>query len=107
MCGFMAYARMVVMNVVVQEGSIIYVPALHSNTSTLESWFSLVCSMLKDNTRAYSTAVSTQNAASSIDTIKGTQNKSYCASDITEQKNHEQTTLEKAFHHNDSLREKK
>jgi len=104
-CGFMAYARMVVMDGVVQAGTKIYIPALHSNTSTLESWFSLVRSMLKDNTRAYAIAVSTQNAASSLDAIKGTRNKSYCASDVAEQKESEQTTLEKAFHHNDSMRE--
>jgi len=41
--------------------------------------------MLKDNTRAYATDVSIQNAASDIDTIKGAHNKSYCASDVAEQ----------------------
>jgi len=106
-CGFLAYTRMVVLDGVIQTGIKIFVPALHSNTSSLELWFSLVRSMLKDNTRAYATAVSTQNAASSVVTIKGTRNKSYSALDVAEQQDQEQTMLERALCRNDTMREKK
>jgi len=81
-CGFMAYTWLVLLHVDEKACQKMYVPALHSNMSTLESWFLLVPSMHKDNTRDYGTTVSTRNAASGIQTIKGQRNKSYCASDV-------------------------
>jgi len=49
-CGFMTYARLVVEDNAFYPHTTIFVPALHSNTSTLESWFSLMHSMHKDST---------------------------------------------------------
>jgi len=63
--------------------------------------------MHKDSTHDYTTAVSTQNAASGIDTIKGQQNKSYCASDLAQQQHHDQTTLEQTFNCNDTACQRK
>jgi len=102
-CGFIAYARQVILNNNDKTNTVIYVPALHFNTSTLESWFSLVWSMHKDSTCDYTTAVSTWNAASGIDTIKGQQNKSYCASDLAQQQHHDWMMLEQTFSHNDTV----
>jgi len=59
--------------------------------------------MQKESSRDYGNVVSTRNAASGIDTIKGQHNKSYCSSDVAEQQQQKQTTLEKAFRHDDSM----
>jgi len=103
-CGFLAYTRLVLHSRLAETGSIFYVPALHSNMSTLKSWFSLVRSMHKDSTRDYETAGSTRNAANGINTVKGQRNKCYSLTDVAEQQDKEATTLEKAFSHRDSNR---
>jgi len=106
-CGFFAYAKLIVSNRVGGMGPMIYVPSLHSNQSTLESWFSLVRSMHKDNTRDYGTVVSTRNASSGSDIIKAQRNKCYSALDIAEEQGCKETTIEQALYHHDSRREKK
>jgi len=105
-CGFIAYTRLVI-SIATPQGTLLYVPALHSNTSSLEAWFSLVRSMRKESCHDYGTVVSTRNAASGLDCIKGQRNKSYSLADVAQQYKQEQTTLEIAFSRNDSMREHK
>jgi len=81
----MAYVRLVALSINTLVGIVIYVPALHSNTSSLKACFSLVQSMQKESSHDYSAIVTVQNAASGIVTLKGKCNKSYCLSDVAEQ----------------------
>jgi len=74
----MAYERLVV-SIKTPIGTSIYVPALHSSTKLIGAWFLLVQLMQQENSHDYVNAVSSHNAASNIDTIKGQHNsKSYC-----------------------------
>jgi len=68
-CGFLAYARLVLQSCNAWQVTLLYVPALHSNTSSLESWFSLVRSIWKDTSHTYATVISTWNAASGINSM--------------------------------------
>jgi len=63
--------------------------------------------MHKDSSCDYDTAVSTQNAESGINTLKGMRNKCYSLDDVVEQHDNKATVLEHAFSHDDSRQAKR
>jgi len=58
------------------------VPVLHSNTSSLEAWFSLVRLAHKDTSCHYITAVSTFYAGAGVEALRNSRNKCYSEKDI-------------------------
>jgi len=63
--------------------------------------------MHKDSSHDYDTAVSTQNAESGINTLKGMRNKCYFLDNVVEQHDNKATVLEQAFSHDDSRQAKR
>jgi len=85
-----------------------FVPVLHSNTSSLEAQFSLVCSTKKDTCCDYIAAVSTFYAGVGVEALHDSRNKSYSEKDIIvvlEDKNGV-TAIEMTLGRNDSWHQK-
>jgi len=105
--GFFLYARSVIKNVHDNSPSGLFVPVLHSNTSSLEAWFSLVRSNHKDTSRDYITAVSTLYAGAEVQALRNSRNKSYSENDIVAAEDEQgATALERALGRKDSWRQK-
>jgi len=75
--GFFLYARSILETVNGGCSSGLFVPVLHSNTSSLEAWFSLVRLAHKDTSCHYITAVSTFYAGAKVEALCNSRNKSY------------------------------
>jgi hypothetical protein len=78
--GFLAYVKLIPNG---EDWNVEYGPALHSNTISLEAWFSLVRSMNKDRADGYLTAVSTFGTGQSSVALRGDRCKSYTIDDPT------------------------
>jgi len=55
---------------------------LHLNTSILEAFFSLICSMKKESARDYLKAISTTHAGTEVVALSGNQSKRYSEKDV-------------------------
>jgi len=97
--GFFAYARLLL------KAGIAYVPALHSNTSSLEAWFSQVRSMNKDSPRNYCTAHATTHAGSAVAALRNNRNKSYISDDVATEDEDSVSAIEASLGRRDSERE--
>jgi len=101
------YAQSVLRHVHDNSPSGLFVPVLHSNTSLLKAWFSLVHSNQKDTSCNYITAVSTLYAGAEVQVICNSRNKSYSENDIVAPEDEQgATALEQALGRKDSWRQK-
>jgi len=80
--GFFLYARSILKAIEGGSSSGFFVPVLHSNTSSLEAWFSLVRLAHKDTSCHYITAVSTFYAGAGVEALRNSRNKCYSEKDI-------------------------
>jgi len=74
--GFFAYACLVL------NSGVAFIPMLHSNTSILEAFFSLIRSMKKETARDYPNAVSTIYVGTEVVALSGNQCKRYSEKDV-------------------------
>jgi len=105
--GFFSYTRTILKNLDNDNPSELFVPVLHSNSSALEAWFSLVRSNDMDSSCDYATAVSTLYAGAGAEALCNSQNKSYSEKDIIVPDDKiGATAMEQALGRNDTWREK-
>jgi len=59
------------MHALVLNSGLAFIPMLHLNTSILEAFFSLICSMKKESARDYLKAISTTHAGTEVVALSG------------------------------------